>query len=227
MVPEGEVHVFAADLDAAKPDEGVLSDDELERAGRYRFERDRLRFTAGRTILRRLVAAHLGTTSGEVRFFYGPFGRPFVSDATLSFNVAHSGRAALFAFAEGMDVGVDVEVLQEGHSDDERVAERFFSPLEVSTLRAHGRAARPEAFLRCWTRKEAFVKARGDGLNLPLKDFDVSFAPGVRPQILRTAWSDREPAEWTLHDISDLCPGTVAALATHAESSVVLRGHID
>lgn len=223
----GEVHVFTADLDVAKPDETILSDDELARADRYRFDRDRRRFTAGRTVLRRLIATYLGTKTTEVEFVYGPFGRPDVSDPTLSFNLAHSGRTALFAFAGGFEVGVDVELMDAGRPDDERVAERFFSPLEVATLRAHRHASRSEAFLRCWTRKEAFVKARGDGLNLPLKDFDVTFAPEAPPAILRTAWSDREPKEWTLHDISEFCPGAVAALATRAESCVVLKGHID
>lgn len=226
-VPDGEVHVFSADLDTAEPDDAILSEDELTRVRRFRFERDRRRFTAGRTILRRLVASYLGTEPADVEFSYGPFGRPDVSDRALSFNVAHSDRTALFAFADGMEVGVDVEVLAAARSGDEGVAEQFFSPLEVSTLRAHGQAARPEAFLRCWTRKEAFLKARGDGLSLPLRDFDVAFAPGVRPAILRTAWSDREHAEWTLHDISDFCPKTVAAVATRAESSVMLKGHID
>jgi len=227
FVPDGEVHVFTADLDAAEPDDRILSEDELERAGKYRFDRDRRRFTAGRTILRGLVASYLGTRPDDVEFSYGAFGRPSASDSALSFNVAHSEGAALFAFADGMDVGVDVEVLAAGRPDDDRVAEKFFSRLEVRTLRAHGEAARPAAFLRCWTRKEAFLKARGDGLSLPLRDFDVAFAPGARPAILRTAWSEQEPAEWTLHDISDFCPRTVAALATRAASSVVLQGHID
>ena len=98
----GEVHVFTADLDVAKPDETILSDDELARADRYRFDRDRRRFTAGRTVLRRLIATYLGTKTTEVEFVYGPFGRPDVSDPTLSFNLA-----------EGVSLGEAVDAVKE------------------------------------------------------------------------------------------------------------------
>src|SRR5436309_2618986 len=84
--------------------------------------------------------------------------------------------------------------------------------IEVATLRSQPAAERPRAFLRCWTRKEAFIKARGDGLSLPLHDFDVEFAPGRVPALLRTAWSTDEPSEWTIHDLSDLFDGAIAAL---------------
>ena len=223
-----EVHVFTADLDAVLADTSTLSEDELGRAARFRFASDRQRFVAARSILRDLVASYLGGSARQVEFDYGAQGKPFVADTALSFNVAHSGKCALFAFAPGFEVGVDVELLDHARRDDELIADRFFSPTEVATLRAHGRGARPEAFLRCWTRKEAFIKARGEGLSLPLQDFDVTFAPGVRPAVLRTTWSAEEPAEWTLHDISNLCPGTVAALAARAPGArVVHEGPID
>jgi 4'-phosphopantetheinyl transferase len=217
----GEVHVFTADLDGTDSDDSVLSEDELERAARFRFDVDRHRFVAGRATLRRLLAAYLDTAPAAVELRYGAQGRPFVPGPGLSFNVAHSGSTALFAFAPGFDVGVDVELLAHARPGDERVADRFFSPLEVATLRAHASAARPHAFLRCWTRKEAFVKARGDGLSLPLQAFDVTFAEGVRPAVLRTSWSADEPTEWTLVDISAICPGAVAALAARTETCAV------
>jgi 4'-phosphopantetheinyl transferase len=223
----GEVHVFTADLEEAVADESVLSEDECERAERFRFERDRHRYVVARSVLRRLLGSYLDVDPSDVELLYGDHGRPYVREPTLSFNLAHSGRSAVFAFAGGFEVGVDVELLAHGGSENERVAERFFSSLEVATLLAHAQAVRSHAFLRCWTRKEAFVKARGDGLSLPLQDFDVTFAPGVRPAILRTAWSEHEPGEWTLHDISGFLPGTVAALATRAESRAVLKGHND
>jgi 4'-phosphopantetheinyl transferase len=220
------VHVFTGDLDAAPADGTVLSADERERAARFRFERDRRRFVAGRSALRSLIASYLGAAPVEVEFGYGPQGKPFVSGSTLSFNVSHSGGCALYAVASCFEIGVDVELLDHARFDD-GVAERFFSPQEVATLHTLRQAERPHAFLRCWTRKEAFIKARGEGLSLPLHDFDVAFAPGTRPKILRTAWSAQEPAEWTLCDISGFCPDAVAALAVRsAKADAVFKGQI-
>jgi 4'-phosphopantetheinyl transferase len=220
------VHVFIGDLHAASADASVLSDDERKRAARFRFNRDRRRFLAGRSALRSLIASYLGVAPVEVAFGYGPQGKPFVSGSTLSFNVSHSGGCVLYAVASYLEIGVDVELLDHARYDD-GVAERFFSRQEAATLQALGQAARPYAFLRCWTRKEAFIKARGQGLSLPLRDFDVAFAPGTRPRILRTAWSAKEPAEWTLCDISGFCPGAVAALAVRsAKADAVFKGQI-
>lgn len=220
----GEVHVYAVDLDAAPADATALSDDECERAARFRFDRDRRRFVAGRATLRTLIASYLEIAPAEVAFDYGPQGKPFVPGATLSFNVSHSGACAVYAFGSDVELGVDVELLEHSRYDD-GVAEQFFSASEVATLEELTREARPTAFLRCWTRKEAFIKARGQGLSLPLHEFDVAFAPGADPQILRTAWSADEPAEWTLLDISGFCPGAIAALAVRStEAEAVFKG---
>lgn len=227
MPGPSDVHVLTADLDAAPSDGSVLSEDERERASRFHFERDRRRFVSGRSTLRRIVAAYLDASPKELAFEYAPQGKPRVADAEISFNISHSGGCALFAFASQFEIGVDVEQFDQARVDNERVAERFFSPIEVATLRAHPEWSRGKAFLRCWTRKEAFIKARGDGLTLPLKDFDVSFDAGARPAVLRTAWSLQEPEEWALHDISDICPGAVAALAARApEVRVMHTGQI-
>lgn len=218
--------MYTGDLDAEPADGSVLSDDECERAARFRFDRDRRRFVAGRSALRSLIASYLDVAASEVTFRYGPQGKPFVSASTLSFNVSHSGGCAVYAFGSCVEIGVDVELLDHARYDD-GVAERFFSEYEVATLQVLGKAVRAGAFLRCWTRKEAFVKARGEGLSLPLHEFDVAFAPGTRPRILRTAWSAQEPAEWTLCDLSGFCPGAVAALAVRsAGAEAVFKGHI-
>lgn len=218
--------MYTGDLDAQPADGSTLSDDECERAARFRFDRDRRRFVAGRSALRSLVASYLDVAAADITFGYGPQGKPFVPGSTLSFNVSHSGGCAVYAFGSGVEIGVDVELLDHARYDD-GVAERFFSPSEVATLQTLSPAERPHAFLRCWTRKEAFIKARGEGLSLPLHEFDVAFARGVRPQILRTAWSTHEPAEWTLCDISGSCPGAVAALAVHsAQADALFKGYI-
>jgi 4'-phosphopantetheinyl transferase len=218
--------VYTADLDAESVDASVLSNDECERAARFRFDRDRRRFVAGRSTLRSLIASYLDVAAAEIAFDYGPQGKPFVSSSTLSFNVSHSGACAVYAFGSSVEIGADVELLDHARYGDD-VAERFFSPQEFATLQALEPAMRPRAFLRCWTSKEAFIKARGEGLSLPLHEFDVAFAPGARPQILRTAWSAHEPAEWTLCDISKFCPDAVAALAVRStESEAVFKGHM-
>ena len=221
------MHVLTVNLDAVPGDRAVLSEDERDRADRFHFERDRRRFVAGRSTLRRIVATYLDAFPREIVFEYGPQGKPRVSESTLFFNISHSGACGLFAFATQFEIGVDVEQLDQARSDNEHVATRFFSPSEIETLRAQPTSARPQAFLRCWTRKEAFIKARGDGLTLPLQDFDVSFAVGARPALLRTAWSTSEPEEWVLHDISSVCPGAVAALAARVpELHVLNKGQI-
>jgi 4'-phosphopantetheinyl transferase len=217
----------AADLDRAPADEHLLADDERERASRYRFERDRRRFVSGRATLRRLLADYLDCEPAEVELAYGPYGKPFVQRPDLSFNVSHSASCALFAFAPGFEVGIDVE-LPAGQKDYDRVASQFFSPCEVARFRAQPPASRPLAFLRCWTRKEAYIKARGEGLQLPLHDFDVTLDPAVPAALLRTAWSSDEPTEWTMRDVSNLSGGGVAALAARApEVRVVSSGRMD
>ncbi|HEY8647519.1 MAG TPA: 4'-phosphopantetheinyl transferase superfamily protein [Gaiellaceae bacterium] len=218
-----DVHVFTADLDVVDVDVDVLCDDELERAASFRFERDRRRFVAGRSLLRQLLGAYLGAPARKVEFDYGEHGKPCVPGAELAFNVSHSGNVALYAFSSGFDLGADVELLDHTRADDMLVAGRFFSPYEIATLWAHPEPLRREAFLRCWTRKEAFIKARGDGFLLPLRDFDVRFGVGERPALLRTAWSSDEPHAWSLHDVSRLCPGGIAAIAAHSRISCVVH----
>ena len=218
-----DVHIVAVDLDVEPGFERILADDERERAANFHFERDRRRFVAGRSILRRKLAQYLDADPAELAFAYGPHGKPTLPGSDISFNVSNSGRAGLFAFASGFELGVDVELLAHARADDDAVAARFFSPAEVATLKSCPASARASAFLRCWTRKEAFIKGRGEGLSLPLQDFDVEFAADRPPALLRTAWSSEEPAEWTLCDLSDLVVDAVAALAARALDVRVVR----
>ena len=210
------VHVWRASLDhdahVIRSLERWLVDDELRRAGEFRFARDRSRFVASRGILRTLLGAHLGVPPREVALRYGEFDKPSVAGPGPWFNVSHSGPIALFALSASMEIGVDVE--QAGPQPDaERIAKRFFSAAECAELRSLPEDRRATAFLRCWTRKEAFLKARGDGLSLALDAFDVSLGPDAPCRLLRTAWSDQEPACWQLVDISDSEGAYIAALA--------------
>lgn len=225
-----QVDVWSASLDA--PEAVVtklrrsLSADELERADRFYFDRDRNRYVVGRGLLRGLLAGYTSKRADELRFDYSPYGKPTLrDDERISFNVSHSGDRAAFAVGRGVIVGVDIEVLDSKPSDV-LVARQFFSATEVDDYLSLPDDIRPRAFLSCWTRKEAYIKARGEGLSLPLQDFDVTLTPGVEPQLLRTAWDPAEPSDWLLFDISDGCPGCVAALAVRADRADVSLGKL-
>jgi 4'-phosphopantetheinyl transferase len=211
-----EIHVWSASLE--RPREVVadhrrlLAPDERQRADRFRFERDRSRFIVGRGVLRILLGRYLGLSPEEVSFRYGAFDKPHLAHPGPWFNVSHSGPVALYALSTGGELGIDVE-LDDADFAQERIAERFFSPAEVKVLRSLPESAQPRAFLTCWTRKEAFIKARGDGLSLPLDSFDVSLDPESPAALLRTLWSADEPVEWQMQDLSDREAGYIAAVA--------------
>jgi 4'-phosphopantetheinyl transferase len=191
------VHAWWIDTDAVGPDRlarlsDLLSDDEHERLGRYRFSRDRRRFLARRGVLRELLGGRLGVDPARLRFAYSRFGKPSVVGADLRFNLAHSRGLALYVAAWGRDVGCDVERRDPALASS-ATAERLFSRAEARALRGLDPARRVEAFFNCWTRKEAYVKARGCGLSLPLDSFDVTLAPGEPAALLRNCegWSIR------------------------------------
>lgn len=191
----------------------LLSPDELSRANRFRLARHRNHYAVGRGLLRSLLGQLLDRDPAELEFSYTRYGKPFLANEDrLSFNVSHSGGHALFAFGPARELGVDLEEAS-STAAEERVAEHFFAPREVAALRSLPSDEQPRAFLRCWTRKEAYIKARGEGLSLPLEDFEVTLVPDATPGLVHTAWSSDEPDEWSLYDLSDLCPNHVAALA--------------
>jgi 4'-phosphopantetheinyl transferase len=200
----------------------LLAGDEQRRADRFRFERDRARYIVGRALLRGLLAGYLGTSPAELEFEYGEFDKPALRSGP-SFNLSHAGSLVLFAFSGEGEIGVDVE-LDDANLASERIAERFFSPSEVSVLPVD---QQPLAFLACWTRKEAFIKARGDGLSLPLDSFDVSLVPNAPAALLRTAWCSEEARHWHIEDVSDRGEGYVAALALRSEGWRVVERQIE
>jgi medium-chain acyl-[acyl-carrier-protein] hydrolase len=191
----------------------TLSTDELERAGRFYFDKDQRHFVAGRGILRTLLGHYLGRPAAALQFSYNPQGKPALAiDAAgaLQFNLAHSHGLALLAVRRRGEIGVDVERIRPEFAG-EQVAERFFSPAEVAALRSVPAQRRHEAFFACWTRKEAYIKAMGLGLSLPLDCFDVAVLPG-EAALLATRHDPAALQRWSLRDLEP-GPGYAGAVA--------------
>jgi 4'-phosphopantetheinyl transferase len=218
-----EVHVWRSSLDlpASYLDSllRTLAPDEQTRAGRFHFLEDQQHFIAARGILRAMLSRYLGVEPARLRFCYGDHGKPnlvkeFGGDA-LRFNISHSHGLALFAVARNREVGIDVEWVRSDIETD-KIAGRFFSTLEVATLRGLPIGLQKVAFFNCWTRKEAYIKARGEGLSMPLDKFDVSLAPGADAALLCTRAEPPEADRWSLRE---LFPGEgyVAAVAAQGK----------
>lgn len=215
-----EVHLWQASLDGRPADifESFLSADELARANRFHFAEDRTHFVVARGVLRNLLAAYLGINCAELRFSYGAKGKPFLvldGQTQINFNLSHSHGRAAFAFTRGREVGVDLEYVKEDF-EAESIATRFFSRAEVLALRSVPGELRNQAFFNCWTRKEAYIKARGEGLSMPLDEFDVSLRPGEAAALLNNYREEREVTRWSMR-----------AIPTPAEyvGALVVEGH--
>jgi 4'-phosphopantetheinyl transferase len=190
----------------------LLSPSERERASRFAFERDGRRFIVARATLRRLLAARLDVQPEEIELVNGPHGKPALADSDLHFNVSHCDDLAVYAFSWRHEIGIDVEAVR-WFVDAEDVAARFFSRRENIAYAALDPLDRPLGFFNCWTRKEAFIKALGDGLDHPLDSFDVSLAPNEPPRILRVENTPGEHCGWSVESFVPM-PGFVAAVVT-------------
>jgi len=175
----------------------TLSLDELARADRLHFERDRRRFIVARGVLRRLLGTYVQQPPDQIIFNYSAYGKP-AGNVSLHFNVAHSHELALFAFTTEAPVGIDVEYLRRVVSDRDRLAERFFAPQENEAYCALPEAEKRAAFFHCWTRKEAYIKAIGTGLSHPLDRFVVSLAPDQPAALLSSIDDPRAAQRWSL-----------------------------
>jgi 4'-phosphopantetheinyl transferase len=186
-----EIHVWHAALDRDQkillPLESTLSPEEKTRADRFHFVNDRNRFVAARGQLRELLGKYLNRPAAALEFSYGKYGKPFLSGESassgLSFNVSHSAGLAVYVFARERNLGIDVEHVRP-QSAGEDIARRFFSAREVSALQSLPAEARVEGFFHCWTRKEAYLKATGMGLQIALDSFAVNLLPDKPAQFL-------------------------------------------
>jgi 4'-phosphopantetheinyl transferase len=212
-----DVRIWLVDLDAddTTASGALLAPDEAARAGRFVFDHHRRRFVAARAGLRRILADALDTTPAALSFTYNDSGKPELDHdrdhggPPVRFNVSHSDRYALVALTPAAAIGVDIEKTRP-IADVLSLARTAFSTNELEELTSLPAEAREGAFFAGWTRKEAYIKARGDGLRL-LGDFDVALAPGDPVRLKRVKGAEDEPARWTLLSMAPL-PGYAAAL---------------
>jgi 4'-phosphopantetheinyl transferase len=222
-IKSGELHVWRANLNDVQAHretlQSVLSLEEVERAERFIFSRDRDQFIISHAFCRNVLSRYLGINPERLSFARNSFGKPALLDETdnlnLQFNLTHSGRFAIVAVAKDLRVGVDVECIRKDFPGLE-VARRFFSPVEVQVLISLPEKQLSEAFFRGWTRKEAFIKAVGAGLSIPLDEFAVSVQPLGPGEILNFRTAPGEAACWSVAQV-DPAPGYSGA--------VVLEGH--
>ena len=221
----GEIHVWRVSLaqteSCLQSLQQTLSTDELAKADRFRFPKDRSQFIVSRGALRAILSRYINISSHILRFDYNPYGKPSLIVAqggnTLRFNLSHSRGMALIAITKNRDIGVDIEGINPNFSCLE-IAEKFFSPLENSVLRSLPEHLQATAFFTCWTRKEAYIKAVGKGLSIPLNQFDVSLAPGEPAALLNVEENPEEASKWSLIELfpsSDM----VAAVAVAGDCS--------
>src|SRR6202049_2170412 len=212
-----QIQVWAVQLEASEHRFSQcvswLSSDETARAARFHFEEHRRAFILGRGVLRTLLGGLLEMPPGQIQFSYGPKGKPALQDPIHArrFNTSNCGNLAVYAFTQGCDIGVDVEQVRPIPEMDQ-IAARFFAPDETSELMALPEPDRPQAFFNCWTRKEAYIKAVGDGLSVPLDSFRVTLGPGVPAEMLCLGGSIEAAKTWTMRHF-DPAPGFVGAIA--------------
>jgi len=222
---EGEIHVWRAWLDGlsgcSRRFAPTLAPDELARAERFRFTRDKMRFVAGRGLLRLILSRYLGVPAERIVFDYGPRWKPRLGSASgrdlLHFNLAHSDGLAVYAMTRVGEVGIDLERVRRV-SESKQIASYFFSERECAQWRSLPACLQTEAFFNCWTRKEACLKANGEGITESLKQVEVSLIPREPAQLLCLAGDPRAAANWLLQALTPAL-GYVGALAARLEHS--------
>lgn len=204
----GEVHVIVAALNRSAAERSslwlLLNADEQQRANRFYFAKDRHHYLVARGLLRTILGEYLQVPAASVQFEYGEHGKPALggqaAESGIEFNISHAQGVALLAFARGRALGVDVEQIRP-LTDAAEIVTRFFSANEVDVFRQVPGSQQPEAFFNCWTRKEAFIKAIGEGLSCPLHSFDVTLRPGEPAALRAVRESQHSAADWQLRDL--------------------------
>ncbi len=225
VLSRDEVHVWCIPLRERQQEIQklleILTEDERERAKRFHLEDISNHFIVARGVLRIILGCYLEVEPSNLRFEYGPYGKPALDDKALTgelcFNLSHCAGIGLYAFTRSREVGIDVERICSG-GIDWQIAEGSFSQREIAALRALPEDQQDEGFFNCWTRKEAYIKARGEGLSIPLDSFDVSLIPGEPASLLATREDPTGAAQWSLHHLEP-CSGFVGALTVEGHDS--------
>lgn len=231
-VGKKEVHVWRYRLDRPASEiaasQNLLCSTEKQRMQRLRITTVRNRFIVARGILRRVLAAYLNQDPAGIHFDYHEFGKPYLASRPhgedIQFNLTHSHDCALLAITRFPIVGIDTEYPRD-KVEHEAIAKRFFSPAENAALRKLRADQRERAFYHCWTCKEAYIKARGDGLRYPLHNFDVSVDPDKPAKLLATRPDPKEVLRWTLMKLEVPLP-YAAALVVEGQSVEVCYKHL-
>jgi 4'-phosphopantetheinyl transferase len=230
--PGRDVHLWSFDLNLPaaeiKKYKNTLSEDEVARADRFYFEKDQNQSIITRGCMRAILALYLKTKPAQIEFSYNTYGKPVLAADSLhpglhaglreglSFNLSHSHEIGMLAVAQAYPVGIDIEFIRED-LDYLEIARRFFSPHEVSDLEGLPKNAQKEAFFHCWARKEAYIKAVGGGLSVPLDSFDVSLKPGEPAALLATRPNPEGASEWKLYRL-DIPANYAGALAIQGKA---------
>ncbi|MEM9547610.1 MAG: 4'-phosphopantetheinyl transferase superfamily protein [Bacteroidota bacterium] len=195
-----QIHVWSVHLDIDTQTQikywRILSEEERKRADAFKFVQDKIKYIACRGVLRQLLGFYLKMKASEVEIGYIKNGKPY-HDSNLEFNVSHSHDWAVIGFTLDTILGIDIEYI-ERKIEYREIAHRFFSAPEVQKVSFAPDDRIANFFFNCWTRKEAFIKALGDGLSFPLDCFEVSCAPEEEPELLKTTWDEREVENWSL-----------------------------
>jgi 4'-phosphopantetheinyl transferase len=211
-----ETHLWPINLDQlghhTSDFASLLSVDESARAARFHFVRDRQSFTASRALLRILLGNYLGVKPETIQFSHGEAGKPRLkTPSSLRFNISHSRSMALLAFTQASEIGVDIEEVR-ALDNLCGIAEQFFCAEEYRELISLRPELRERAFFQCWTRKESYMKAVGEGFSTALDQFRVTLLPHDPARLVHIDNDPDKAAGWTLHNV-DVDPGYAAAVA--------------
>ena len=209
--PDDVIDIWRFDLEVQENDWAILSPDEAQTAKRIVVEEKRDRKASARAHLRRILARYVGTHPRDVKFAYGEHGKPMLAKQNEpGFNLSHSESKGLAAISRGARIGVDVEFAREGRAFTD-IADRFFSQAESAELRALPPEARPAAFYRAWTRKEAYLKAWGTGLSFGSDLFTLDYLSEGPGSLLATEMPGDDPSGWHFKDV-ELGPAYTGAI---------------